>query len=48
MNAEIERPPLLTLTDAAADRVKALTVSYPHLRAHETEAGVVCRLLLEK
>ena len=24
MNAEIERPPLLTLTDAAADRVKAL------------------------
>ena len=24
MNAEIERPPLLTLTDAAADRVRAL------------------------
>ena len=24
MNTEIDRPPLLTLTDAAADRVKAL------------------------
>ena len=24
------------------------TVSYTHLRAHETEADLVCRLLLEK
>ena len=27
---------------------KLLPVSYTHLRAHETEAGLVCRLLLEK
>ena len=26
----------------------AVTVSYTHLRAHETEADLVCRLLLEK
>ena len=26
----------------------ARTVSYTHLRAHETEADLVCRLLLEK
>ena len=25
-----------------------ITVSYTHLRAHETEADLVCRLLLEK
>ena len=25
-----------------------LAVSYTHLRAHETEADLVCRLLLEK
>ena len=25
-----------------------LSVSYTHLRAHETEADLVCRLLLEK
>ena len=25
-----------------------MTVSYTHLRAHETEADLVCRLLLEK
>ena len=24
------------------------TVSYTHLRAHETKANLVCRLLLEK
>ena len=24
------------------------TVSYTHLRAHETKANIVCRLLLEK
>ena len=27
---------------------RAQTVSYTHLRAHETEAELVCRLLLEK
>ena len=26
----------------------ALAVSYTHLRAHETKANLVCRLLLEK
>ena len=25
-----------------------ISVSYTHLRAHETEADLVCRLLLEK
>ena len=28
--------------------VDALTVSYTHLRAHETVLDIVCRLLLEK
>ena len=28
--------------------ISAATVSYTHLRAHETEADLVCRLLLEK
>ena len=28
--------------------LKRSTVSYTHLRAHETEADLVCRLLLEK
>ena len=29
-------------------RVSSYSVSYTHLRAHETEADLVCRLLLEK
>ena len=29
-------------------RVKAVSVSYTHLRAHETDSYLVCRLLLEK
>src|SRR5660397_274163 len=28
--------------------VAPMTVSYTHLRAHETKANLVCRLLLEK
>ena len=28
--------------------VDVISVSYTHLRAHETEADLVCRLLLEK
>ncbi|WP_460379563.1 hypothetical protein [Staphylococcus aureus] len=28
--------------------LKTLSVSYTHLRAHETCADLVCRLLLEK
>ena len=31
-----------------ADAVKPEPVSYTHLRAHETKANLVCRLLLEK
>ncbi|VTU58040.1 hypothetical protein AMBR_DPAELIID_02769 [Lacticaseibacillus rhamnosus] len=30
------------------DHPDAEAVSYTHLRAHETEADLVCRLLLEK
>ncbi|VTU59894.1 hypothetical protein AMBR_DPAELIID_02778 [Lacticaseibacillus rhamnosus] len=30
------------------NQIGAKTVSYTHLRAHETEADLVCRLLLEK
>ena len=28
--------------------IKAISVSYTHLRAHETPEHLVCRLLLEK
>ena len=28
--------------------VNVMAVSYTHLRAHETKANLVCRLLLEK
>src|SRR5660397_272253 len=28
--------------------IRVFTVSYTHLRAHETKANIVCRLLLEK
>ena len=37
---------LLALMDGLTDRGNA--VSYTHLRAHETKANLVCRLLLEK
>ena len=33
---------------AQAAAVKSATVSYTHLRAHETVLDLVCRLLLEK
>ena len=29
-------------------RLRIIAVSYTHLRAHETKANLVCRLLLEK
>src|SRR5660398_240516 len=42
------RPDMLQ-TFADIPRVpKVETVSYTHLRAHETKANLVCRLLLEK
>ena len=34
------------MMDVPADQI--ISVSYTHLRAHETEADLVCRLLLEK
>ena len=33
---------------ASSPEVNTVSVSYKHLRAHETEAALVCRLLLEK
>ena len=37
-----------TTTRAEQRQVDAITVSYTHLRAHETLRYLVCRLLLEK
>ena len=37
-----------TLKEIKCVNTDAETVSYTHLRAHETEADLVCRLLLEK
>ena len=34
--------------DASLSWYDEVAVSYTHLRAHETEADLVCRLLLEK
>src|SRR5665647_2705765 len=35
-------------SDFTAALIKAIPVSYTHLRAHETDSYLVCRLLLEK
>ena len=35
-------------TKAEEEQLEAATVSYTHLRAHETDSYLVCRLLLEK
>ena len=40
--------PCLILIVMAVPSFKILSVSYTHLRAHETCADLVCRLLLEK
>ena len=43
--------PAATLAALVPERETTLftyTVSYTHLRAHETKANLVCRLLLEK
>src|SRR5665647_3780901 len=42
------RPPELHNERLSADSDVADTVSYTHLRAHETDSYLVCRLLLEK
>ena len=47
-----ERVPLITpvppMSISLMARVDPIAVSYTHLRAHETKANLVCRLLLEK
>src|SRR5680860_1806614 len=37
-----------TTTIPSADLISSASVSYTHLRAHETDSYLVCRLLLEK
>ncbi len=45
-------PLLIDFTDPnkvdRTTKIPAAPVSYAHLRAHETKANLVCRLLLEK
>src|SRR5660398_312909 len=41
-------PPCLVVGNAGAHLRVRIPVSYTHLRAHETKANLVCRLLLEK
>ena len=43
-----KRLKLFLLPKDEADKKDAITVSYTHLRAHETSLHLVCRLLLEK
>ena len=43
-----DEAPLLIEAEQALGRQVDVAVSYTHLRAHETEADLVCRLLLEK
>ena len=56
-NISVAHEPITTLRrlltnvkdkDKPEDRQGAVSVSYTHLRAHETKANLVCRLLLEK
>src|SRR5450759_731945 len=52
MNASSPRVMVITLispgTDSSRTRCPSRSVSYTHLRAHETRHDLVCRLLLEK
>ena len=36
------------MVEYAVEDIKGVSVSYTHLRAHETRGNLVCRLLLEK
>ena len=51
-NINVRWPKLEILAAPKAGRLALIryysSVSYTHLRAHETEADLVCRLLLEK
>ena len=46
-NASDARTGIIT-TDHGQIKTPIFTVSYTHLRAHETDQYLVCRLLLEK
>ena len=46
MGAQLAKEVASKTNDVAGDGTT--TVSYTHLRAHETKANLVCRLLLEK
>ena len=47
--AEGQPPPvIISVKSSKFKTTGAITVSYTHLRAHETVLDIVCRLLLEK
>ena len=46
LQRHLQKYPATTVRNAL--RIGTYAVSYTHLRAHETEADLVCRLLLEK
>ncbi|WP_460366193.1 hypothetical protein, partial [Staphylococcus aureus] len=43
-----KRQPLLETLPPSTQEAPIMSVSYTHLRAHETLSDLVCRLLLEK
>ena len=45
---EGNRPAIIDFYATWCGPCKAMAVSYTHLRAHETDSYLVCRLLLEK
>ena len=47
-NAELPERESSVNLERVARGVRLVTVSYTHLRAHETVLDIVCRLLLEK
>src|SRR5680860_479857 len=47
-SAGAEMAPFFKTINATAALAGSLSVSYTHLRAHETDSYLVCRLLLEK
>src|SRR5664279_2009812 len=44
----LDLSPFILWGDLATKTVEMMPVSYTHLRAHETDSYLVCRLLLEK
>ena len=47
-NKEVSDAIRIGVEKAKMNRKKTAAVSYTHLRAHETDSYLVCRLLLEK